>query len=62
MPAIRWTVAFYAPFDDFVLNADHYVSSIASWMETVRTTQAMKAYKKQNLLRLNINAGLNKKI
>lgn len=50
------------PFENFVLNTHEYVSSISSWVGTTPTSQTQKALKSENLPRLNINAGLNKKI
>ena len=49
-------------FEDFTLNTDRYVTSIADWLGTTPTAQTAKNCRKQNLPRTNINAGLNKKI
>jgi len=50
------------PFEDFVLNTNNYLNSIASWLGTKTSSNSEKAAKKQNLPRSNINAGINKSI
>ena len=53
---------FVVPFEHFVLRTDEYLNDLAEWIGTSTTNKTRKLCRKQNLPRLNINAGLNKSI